>query len=51
MYTWALASLEAALDFQMYDFGSYISVCQSEKATSENLYTRKEKQRDWQNFE
>lgn len=51
MHTWALSSLEVALDFQMYDFVSYISAWQSEKVISENLYIRKGEQRDLQNFE
>lgn len=43
--------MEAALDFQMYDFVSYISTWQSEKVVSKNFYIRKGEQRDWQNFE
>lgn len=50
MHTWALSSLKAALDFQMFHFVTYISAWQSEKLARENLYIRKGEQRDLQNF-
>lgn len=50
MQTWALSSLKAALDFQMFHFVSYISAWQSEKFVREDLYIWKWEQIDWQNF-